>query len=60
MTKHVSIKVRRLSRQSDMAHETNQRPTRGQRSEASKFQVAEEAKKRSQEHGLSVRSIPKR
>ena len=43
-----------------MAHETNQRPTRGQRSEASKFQVAEEAKKRSQEHGLSVRSIPKR
>jgi len=46
VTNHVSIKVCRLTRQSDMAHETDQRPTQGQRSEAAKFQVAEEAAQR--------------
>jgi hypothetical protein len=42
-----------------MGHETNQGPTQGQRSQAAKFEVAEEAMKRSQDRGLSVRRIPK-
>jgi hypothetical protein len=59
MTKHVSIKVRRLSRISDMANETNQRPTQKQREEATRFEVNEEAKQRSEDRGLSVRRMPK-
>ena len=54
MCKDVSIKVCRLSRLSDMSREENLGPTDEQRRSANRFEVAEEAKKRSENRGSTV------
>ena len=59
MTKHVSIRVRRLTRLSDMHNEVNTGPTEAQKQSTRSFKVADAAKSRSQNRGLTVKKLPR-